>query len=246
MEKNTTENIVTTIVGYGIIENKNDQATFTVTLKAKGDHLSDTKRQIKEKTASFLKELESKKFPLVGEITTSDSNYKMEHREGGEKYSAGFQSMNDITWTVAIDHTLNDLYEFCLKHDPNVSYLFTITNREVMLEQAIEKASTDLKTKLDNECKLLNLSSDKLKILKWNFAYGNEHPTNNVYTIGQGANGVTGVASNYGITSQLPGVYADRIVQKIGSVYQELLDHKLNPGTISVSASVTASYVWKE
>lgn len=246
MENNTEKNIVATIIGLGTVEAKNDQATFSLTLRTKGDQLSNVKEQIKEKTSQFLKELETKKMSLVGEITTSISNYKLEHREAGEKYSAGFQSTNDITWTTTIDHNLNDIYEMCLKYDPNMyAPIFSVKNRETLMAQAVEKSSVNLKEKLNNECKLLNISPEKLQVLKWNFSYGNIYPANNpAYT----PQGVTGPAGSNATSNYVGFVNAvhQAPVQKLGSIYQELLDHKLTPGNISITASVNVSYIWKE
>jgi hypothetical protein len=250
-----TNNIVATVNGFGVVEAPNDRATFTLTVKVKDDVLKSVKNQIKEKTALIIKELENKKMSLDGEISFTTFNYKLEHREGNERYPAGFQSVSHITWSVVVNDKINDIWESCLKIDPNMQTpLFTIKTRDVISAEALQKATDNVKELLNKECSLLGVSLEKLKILNWKFAYNSHlavsanvsHPyyTNNVGVFGatgpQGSMGLPGLGIHNAMLSQ-------PIIQKLGSIYQECLDPViLNPGTASASVSVQVSYVWAE
>lgn len=252
MDKNNT--IVATVNGVGVVEAPNDRATFTLTLKVKDDVLKSAKMQIKEKTAQVIKELESKKMQLDGEIVSAISNYKLEHREGGEKYPAGFQCISHISWSVVIDDTINDIWEHCLKIDPNMPQpLFTIKTRDIISEQALQKASDNVKEQLSKECGLLGVSPEKLKILSWRFSYDGNLPitaaanaTHPYYSNNVGVFGATGPQGSMGPLGDMRTVGAALpVFQKLGSIYQECLDPaKLNPGIVSAKVAVQVSYVW--
>lgn len=242
-------NIVSTINGLGVVEAKNDLATFTLTLKSKDDSLEGAKRQIEEKTNDASKLLVSKNMKLDGEISTKFFNYKLEHREGSERYPAGFQSLSTITWTVAVDGSLDDIYKTCLTIDSHAARpVFSIKNRDVLREQALIKATENVKEKLAKECKLLGVNPEKLVIYNWNFGYegfleSNRGMNNMLYN--NTLSGVTGATGPSGLIGA-QGLSYQPTVQKLGSIYQELIDYKqLEPGMVTVQVPVQVNYVWK-
>jgi uncharacterized protein YggE len=250
MDKNnisTEVNIVTTIQGLGVVEAKNDLATFSLIIKSKGETLEEAVKSVKEKTASFLKDLESRKIKFDKDITTSLTNYKLENREGLERYAAGFQSINSISWSMFIDDGLDDLFNTCYKIDPTMAQpIFNIKNRAALQEQALQKAGDNLKEKFQKECSMLGISQDKLKAYNWNFGYEGYLPMNKNFANGvyvtQGVTGVTGPQGAQGIYLN----NAQAAPQKVGSIYQELLNYKLHPGTTTVSVPVQVNYIWAE
>lgn len=240
-------NIVVSIDGSATVETPNDLATFNVMIKSKNDSLEDAQRQVEEKTKLFLKSIDDK-ISLDGEISVSLSNYKLEHREGSERYSAGYQAVNSVKWTCFVNDKLNDLYKMCCKADTNMSYpIFFVKNRDTVVDQTIEKAADNAKSKLANECRLLGVSSAALKIHNWSFGYNGILPSNHTNQIQNVYNGyplgVTGpvgpMGSNY-MNSVMP------TVTKLGTVYQELLDTKIVPGTTFTTVVVRINYVWAE
>lgn len=238
------KDVVVIIDGVGTVEAKNDRATFVLTIRSKNDSLDLAKNHVKEKTSQVLKELNSLKMPLDGDISTSFLNFKLEHRESGERYPAGFQAVSTLTWTVAVNNSLNDIFQFCLKIDSSMSVpMFSIKNRDVLMEQAIQKAVDNAKDKLHKECSLLNVPLNNLKILNWNFGYGGSVPTTQFAN--HSVMGVTGLSGSQGVVGALqgPGGY-QAPVMKLGSIYQEALDAKLDPGTIAIRIAVQVKYVW--
>jgi uncharacterized protein YggE len=242
-ENKMEQNIATTIDGSGLVEAKNDRATFNFMIKARADSLEEAKAKLADKTKSVLKTLEDLKMNLDGDIATSVSNYRLEQRENGEKMSVGYQSSNIITFQIIVDEKINDIFKTCLKIDSNMPQpIFTVKNREVLLEQAVVKASDDAKAKLAKECSLLNITPSQLKIYNWKFGYEGYIPSNNQQAYG--AAGVTGPQGSIGS----PGSYGgyQPTMQKAATIYQELLDTKLEPGKISVRVAVRVNYIWKE
>lgn len=241
--------IVTVIDGVGIITAKNDRAEFSVSVRAKSESSENAKRQVEEKTTQVLKALDSLKdrgMQIDGEISTSLSNYRLEHRESGERTPVGFQSINTITWTVVVNDSLDEVYKTALKFDPNMARpYFSIKNREVLSSQAVKQATDNAKEKLQTECSLLGVSCDKLTIQNWNFGYEGHLPSaanfsgSNYYN---GAQGVTGPQGSIGSVGQYS---AGAVAMKIGTTYQELLDQpKLEPGHVTVRVAVRVNYVW--
>lgn len=246
IKENMEKNIVTTIDGTGIIEVKNDIANFTLSIRSKNDSLETAKKQVEEKTTQFFKEfksLEEAGMKIDGEVSTSMSNYKLEHREGSERYAAGFQSVNTISWSVIVDDKIDNIFKTCLKTDATMSYpFFSIKNRDELLKQALQNAAEDVKEKLNMECSLLGINPKDLKILNWNFGYdGHLSPKAQAQYYGgvQGATGPQGMQGSPGTS----GVNYNAVM-KLGSIYQELLDTKLMPGTLSVKAAVRVNYIW--
>lgn len=240
----TKINIVTTVDGVGVAEAKNDLAKFTFSVKAKSESLELAKKQVEELTDVAMEELRALKkkgMKLDGEIQCDLSNYRLEHREAGEKFAAGFQSVNTISFTAVVNEALNDINAVCLKLDPHMNRpIFSIKNREALLNQAIQKASDDAKNKLAKECSLLNVSSNKLKIYNWNFGYEGYLP----YRGSQGPQGIQGVTGATGPQGSI-GTYFNQPSMKIGSIYLESLDPvKLDPGAVSVRVVVQVNYVW--
>jgi hypothetical protein len=241
-------NIVTTIEGMGVVEAKNDLAKFSLTVKEKNDTLETAKRQVEEKITQVLKDLKSKNMRLDGDISTSVSNYRLEHREGSEKYSAGFQSVGTITWTMFVDENINDVYKTCLKIDSHMQHpWFSIKDRESLVKEAIHKATDDVKYKLNKECSLLGVSPDALKIYNWHFGYEGYLPVNASVSNQYYNNGLPGV-TGFGGTNYLTNnaVSSAPTVMKLGSIYQELLDTRaLEPGMVSISVPVRVNYIWR-
>lgn len=244
--------VVTVVDGLGIVEAQNDLAHFTLTLRSKSETLENAKIQTEEKTNQVLKALQSlqdKGMKLDTEIVSSIANYKLEHRESGERTPAGYQSINTISWTTIVDSNLDEIYKTCLKFDTNMNRpYFSIKNRTILQDEAIKKASSNVREKLNTECSLLGVSPDKLKIQNWNFGYEGYIPSNtasqNMYLNGyggmQGATGPTGPQGSAGPTN-----YSSAAIQmKIGTTYQELLDYKLEPGSVSVRVAVRVNYIW--
>jgi hypothetical protein len=241
--------IVTVIDGLGIVEAKNDLAHFTLSIKAKSETLDNAKSQVEEKVQQVLKALDKLKtqgMKLDADITTSLANYKLEHREGSERTPVGYQSINTINFTTIVDDNLDEIYKTCLKFDSTMNRpYFSLKNRTVLQEQAIQKATTDAKQKLNTECTLLNVSSDKLQIQDWKFGYEGYIPSatsQNTYL--NGAYGVTGSSGATGPIGPGMNYSSNAIAMKIGTTYQELLDYKLEPGMVSVRVAVRINYIW--
>lgn len=246
------QSIVTTINGVGFVEAKNDRANFTLTIKFKDDSLEVAKNKIQEKSLKVLKDLKDKNLPLDGEISSSISNYKLENRENGERYLAGYQSVNTISFTVIVNSDIDDINKMCLNIDPNMTVpQFFLKNKELLLDEALKKASVDIIVKTSKQCNLLGVSSDNLKIKTWNFMHGpldGRLPNYAVYGP-VGAIGPTGPMGSAGLNGflnssnvQHSGYQAP--VMKLGSIYQELLDSKLEVGVTSVTVTAQVTYVW--
>jgi hypothetical protein len=248
MENNKV--VVTVIDGAGIVEAKNDRAQFTFSVRAKGDVLETAVSQAEEKQRQALSMLESFKdhgMVLDGDVTTSVSNYKLEHREGSERFPAGFQSVSTITFNIVVDDKIDDIYKACLKFDTHMSRpIFNVKDRDILLEQALVKASENVKEKLAKECSLLGVATDKLRIQNWNFGYEGYLPTaQNIYMNGSNYTmGVTGVVGPTGPQGSAGPV--GPAAMKIGTTYQELLDYKIEPGAIAVRVAVRVNYVWND
>jgi uncharacterized protein YggE len=246
VESKMDKQVVVAINSVGVAKAPNDRATFTLNIKSKSDSLELSKEQVEKRTVQVLKDLEDKNMSLDGKIETSVSNFKLEHREGGEKYPAGFQSVATVKWTVVIDDNLNDLYQACLKIDSTMNIpSFWVKDSEKLLEQAANDAADKVKIKLNKECELLGVSISKLKILSWNFGYGS-YATNNVsaYVGIQGATGPQGSQGSPGVTGAF--LNSQPVFTKLGSIYQELIDTKLEPGIVSLSVSAHVNYIWNE
>lgn len=254
-----TPNIVVAIDSIGVAEVPNDLATFSVTIRERSESLESAKRQVEEKTAHFVRELKSKNFQMEGDISTSFANYKLEHREGGEKYPAGYQATNTITWTCAIDDNLNSLYKRCLETDSHMSLpVFSVKDPVSVSELALQRAVDNAKDKLKKECDLLGVSQLNLRIFNWNFGYegyisanANVNTVHGALTSGNfnsnsfGPMGATGPMGAVGMPGPVgPGGHAAPVVTKLGSIYQELLDTKLHVGVKSVRVAVRVNYVW--
>jgi uncharacterized protein DUF541 len=246
-------NIVTTVDSIGVIEVPNDRATFTITIKAKSEQQESAKEQIKERAAYTIKQLIAMNMQLDGEIVSDIASYKLEHREGGERYPAGYQSIATISWMVVVDEKLDSIYQAALKMDTTmIAPVFSIKDRDTLLKQAAEVATTSVKERLQKECSLLDIDPKQLRILNWHFGYDGTIPaTRPQYSYGMmGATGPQGSIGPIGLNGNFsnavgPGGY-QAAVSKLGSIYQELLDAKLNPGSTSVKVVVQASYVWNE
>lgn len=246
-------NIVTSIDGVGVVEEKNDLASFSLTLRAKDESLEGAKRQVDEKTAAALKMLQSKNMNLEGEIVTAISNFKLEHREGSERYPAGFQSISSITWTVQVGDDLDDIYRSCLKLDSNMLVpSFSLKDRESISQKALHLATENAKEKLVKECSLLDVSPSALKIHNWNFGYqgfltaqtGGGSFNHNNYGV-MGATGPQGPMGTPGVFTTVANNQAP-VATKLGSIYQELVDvRKLEVGTTNAKVVVRVNYVWK-
>jgi hypothetical protein len=111
----------------------------------------------------------------------------------------------------------------------------------------------DASAKLTTECNLLGVNPKALKILNWNIGYNGmiqaaQSAIYNNYsnsTFMNGAQGVTGPQGVRGFTGIESNSYPT--AQKLGSIYQELLDYKpLEPGFVVVSVPVQVNYVWNE
>jgi len=248
---NMDKNIATTIDGVGFVEEKNDLAAFTLTIKSKGETLDLATSQVKEKTNHFLDDLAKIDPKMDMEPSTTLQTFKLEHREGTEKYAAGFQAINTISWIMFVDDKLDDVYQMCLKTDSSTPVpTFSFKDKTKLQEQAIQKAADNVKEKLNKECMLLGITADKLKVYNWNFGYEGYLPMNKNFVINngyisgavptgpQGSQGVNGVFSNASNFVPLP--------QKLGSIYQELLNFKLKPGTSSVKIPMQVNYIWNE
>jgi uncharacterized protein DUF541 len=240
-------NIVATINGVGVVEAANDLATFALTVRTKAENLDASKSGIQEKLKEVVGQLNSLKMNLHKEISTDIMNYKLEHREGTERYSAGFQSEATITFTVVIDENLDEINKTCLKIDKNMFFpFFDIKDRETLLQQAIKIATDNAKTKLNKECELLGVSTDTLRIFNWSYGYDGFLPIKNtsnmIYNNAYGITGPTGPQGSVGPTGPSGRISA---AQKLGSIYQEALDYiPLDPGTIVVRVPVEINYVW--
>lgn len=251
------EVIVTTINGVGVAQAKNNLASFSLSLRTKGESLTAAKSQLEEKVSEVLGTLSSKNMKLEGEIVTARQNFKLEHREGTERYAAGFQSVATICWTCAVDETLDDVYQSCLKFDSNMPRpSFSHKDRDALQVEALAKAKDHVRVTLEKECSLLGVSPKDLKILNWTIGYNGaintaSYNTNAVigsavngnYYMSNTAMGVTGVTGPQGPQ----GGAGYQSVQKVGSIYQELLDYvPLDPGNVVVSVPVQVNYVWNE
>ena len=248
-------NIVATVDGVGLAEKQNTLASFSFSLRAKDESLEKSKRILEEKAGQTMRDLEELNMQLHSPIEQEIVNFKLEHRENGEKYAAGYSSVNQISFTAVVDEKLNDIFKRCLKIDPHMTAPFFSAKEEeteVLKEQAIQKAAEDLKSKLAKECSLLGVSQDKLKIHTWSFNYtGGVPAVGSVNAYGSmGATGPTGAQGAMGITSN-NWIQAGQAVyspapQKLGTIYQEQIDAKikLNPGMVSIRMTVRANYVW--
>lgn len=241
------KNIVATVDASGIVEVANDRATFTLNIKTKAEHLETAKEQIQERVSFVIKTLKALNMNLDCEIVSSIANYKLEHREGGERYPAGFQSVATIAFTTVIDEKLDSIYEVCNKIDSNITFpIFSIKDRDTLLKQATDIAAKNVKDRLAKECELLNIDANELKVLSWHFGYDGTIPANSYGMMGAtGAQGPMGHLNANAVGVAGPGGY-QATVSKLGSIYQELLDTKLNPGTVSVKVVVQVSYIWNE
>lgn len=238
--------IVTVIDSAGIVEAKNDLAHFSLSLRSKSETLDNAKNQTEEKTGQFLKaldQLKAKGMKLDREMTISRDNYKLEHRENGEKTPAGFQVIHTVSFVVAVDEHLDEIFKTCLKFDAHMSRpYFSIKNREVLAEKATKKAAQNAKDKLNVECSLLGVSPEKLVIQNWSFGYEGYLPSANSSNY-YGVAGVTGATGPQG--SAGPGAYNWAPVPvKVGTTYQEPLDYKLEPGMVSVKVVLRVNYNW--
>src|ERR1700679_2617767 len=97
------KNIVVSINGIGTVEVDNKFATFSLILKSKGETLESSNSQAKEKAAEAQAHLTKFNMQLDGEMAIDFANYKLEHREGNEKYNAGYQTLSSIRWTCLVD-----------------------------------------------------------------------------------------------------------------------------------------------
>ncbi len=241
--------IVVTIDGTSTIEAPCDLVSFTLDIKAKSEALESAKKQVEEKTHNFIKSLGNRSLKLEGEIETIRSNFKLEHREGMERYPAGFQSVNTVKWTCGVDNQLTDLYKQCLETDRDIYPIFSIKDRPALIEKAIHKATDNAKEKLSKECNLLGVDPKALKILNWNYGYEGYLPdrksVSNSY-MNSGAYGATGATGPQGPQGSSGSNYRGGapVVSKLGSIYQEELDVKLVPGNVSASVIVRINYVW--
>lgn len=243
--------VVTVIDESATVEAKNDRAHFSLSLRAKSESLDDAKNALATKRKQLdkmLEEFQSSGVKLDGDIGSQLFDYKLEHREGNEKMPAGFQSINIISFTVVIDHHLDNIYNACMKFDTNMYRpTFSIKDAVSLYEQALEKVSKNVKDKLQKECNLMGVSSDQLRIQNWNFGYEGFIPSLNVngvhnYYNNSGVRGATGPQGPTG-TMGATGPVGPTIM-KIGSTYQELLDQKLEPGNHSVTVAARVNYVW--
>lgn len=243
-------NIVVTIDGTSMVEAPCDLVSFAVDVKAKSEALESAKKQVEEKTFNFIKSLENRSMKLEGVIETSRSNYKLEHREGMERYPAGYQSVNTIKWTCAVDNHLTDLYKHCMEVDRDVFPMFSIKDRPALVEKAISNATDNAKEKLKKECNLLGVDPKALKIHNWNYGYDGFLPdrksVSNSYMSNAGPYGATGATGPQGPQGSVGGNYRGGAapVSKLGSIYQEELDVKLVPGNVSANVIVRINYVW--
>jgi len=242
--------IATTIDGFGSVEAKNDIVSFTLTIRSKDENLEGAKRQTQEKTVQALKEIERLKLKFHEKWKENVSNFKLEHREAGEKYAAGFSSVNTITFVIEIDEKLNEVYQQCMKIDPHMyGPWFSIKNRDVLTEQSLQKATDNLKEKLHKQCSLLGISPEKLKIHNWTFTYGGyaaSGPQGSAGSYG-GVTGATGPQGPQGLAYlNTSNAFISPVATKLGSIYQEQLDMKLEPGNAFSSVSVKVNYVWTD
>jgi hypothetical protein len=186
---------------------------------------------------------------LEGEISSSSLDYKLEHREGSERISAGFQVVGTVTFTIAVDDSLNEIYKTCLKYDSQMSRpVFSMRDRDLHVEKALQNAADNAKEKLKKECKLLDITPSDLKIYNWNFGYEGNLPalnfassTRSVYN-GSGVYGATGPMGPQGSTGAYGGVLA--AMSKVGTIYQEPLDVKIESGSHTFTIAVRINYVW--
>ena len=249
MEKDKV--IVTTIDALGLVEAKNDRVSFSLSLKSKDESLDLAENKAKEKTAHFINSLGARKMDVDGDISISVSNYKLEHREGSERTPAGYQSISSISWTMVVDGNLDETYRDCLKADPAMLCpTFSIKDRTTLQEQAYKKAGENVKEKLHKECSLLGIAPEKLKVYNWNFGHegflsANKNFVANAYNGVYGITGATGPTGPQG--SAGPYMQIGQVVMtKLGSIYQELLNYKLTPGTTIVRVPAQVNYIWAE
>lgn len=239
--------VVTIIDGSGTVEVLNDLASFTVTVRAKGEELVDAVSASKEKAnqvLSMVEGLKSKGFKLELEPEVVVTNYKLEHREGNEKTSAGFQSINTISFTVVVDDKIDDVYKACLKFDSNMSHpAFSIKDAAPLHEAALKQATDNVKEKLNKECSLLGVDPSNLSIQNWSFGYEGYLPSlNHVTAQNFYSNGARGSTGAMGATG--PQGPMGPVAIRVGAIYQEPLDYKIQPGTHKVSVAVRVNYVW--
>lgn len=251
-----TNTIVTTIDGVGSVEATRDLACFTLSVRVKNEDLDQAKSQANEKTTQIMKSLDGlkDKMKLIGEVSTNSLNYKLEHREGGERITAGFQVVTTISFTITVDDNLNDIYKTCLKFDSQMPRpMFSIANTEPHLEKALQNAADNAQGKLKKECALLGVSTHDLKINNWNFGYEGDLPALNFSSTTKSVHaggGAYAAASNYSAsTLNLVGErdslnIQSRAMSKLGTIHQELLDSKLEPGTETFTIAVRVNYVW--
>lgn len=255
--ENQVAKIVTTVQGHASFMVPNDLAHFTFTLKTKGEDLALTKSAMQEKIAAAQTELDALKtqgVEFVGEISNETLNYKLEAREGNDKFPAGFQVLSVTSFTVKVSDKLDDVHRLCLKLDSVTHFpTFGLSDPAPHEVKVLDDAAADLHAKLNKECSLLKVSSDDLKIVDWQVGYNEFLATNSNRSLGFNYNGVYGVTGAVGPQGPQgsPGItdalsYQVPMVSKLGSIYQERLDMpKLNSGTMTFRASVRANYIWK-
>jgi hypothetical protein len=237
--------IITTISDVGIIEAKYDLAEFSISLKTKADNLEEAKGQLKAKVNDALAALKALNMKLEKEVSTEVWNYKLEHREGSEKYAAGFQSVATMTFTVQVDEDLDDIYKLCLELDHNSPYpVFSLKDRVPILEKALVKAIENVKAKLAIECKLLGIDKTYLIIHSWSIGYGGALPDNGVINSFYNNVGIGRATGPQGMLgAPYEAMHNSVAATKLGSIYQELLDYvPLNPGVVGVSVPVQVNY----
>lgn len=247
--------IVTTIDGVGNVEAMNDLAHFSLTIRSKSDGLDRAVSETVEKATKAMKMLEDLRergMKLEGEIISTVSNYKLEHREGNEKIAAGFVSVNVIDWTIAVDEHLDNIFKTCLKFDSNMKAPhFSIKDRNVHISTCLEHAVENAKEKLEKECKLLGVSQDSLMIKNWVFNYdGNLAGLNNAggkssYYGVTGVTGPQGAIGSQNYSNSGLDTITRSLSMKVGSIYQEPLDIQITPGTAMFRVAVRVNYIWK-
>lgn len=184
---------------------------------------------------------------LDGKLLTQASNYKLEHREGSEKYAAGFQSIATIAFTVIVDEDLDDIYKLCIKFDAHAQYpIFSIKDRETLFQAALKQGTEKVKEKLARECALLGVSPHALNIHNWSIGYAGMLPQGaGINSFYNNSMGVTGPSGNFGPTGAGESKRFVAAAQKLGSIYQECLDYiPLEPGVVSIQVPVQVNYVW--
>ena len=128
--------------------------------------------------------------------------------------------------------------------------IFSVKDRDTLQQQAYKKAGENVKEKLHKECSLLGIAPEKLKVYNWNFGHegflsANKNFVANAYNGVYGITGATGPTGPQG--SAGPYMQIGQVVMtKLGSIYQELLNYKLTPGTTIVRVPAQVNYIWAE